>query len=247
MTKSMGVDVGGTGIKGGIVDLTTGELVSDRLKIATPQPATPEAVAETVAEVVRRSGWNGPVGCALPSVVRNGIVESAANIDKSWIGRDGVSLLASAVGTRISLINDADAAGIAEMRWGAGEGHSGVVLLLTFGTGIGSALFIDGRLVPNTELGHLQMWGDSAEERASAVARQDHDLSWRDWAEIVNEYLDYVESLFWPELIIVGGGVSKRADRWVPLLETNAELIPAELLNNAGIAGAAARCVEVHG
>lgn len=247
MTRAMGVDVGGSGIKGGIVDLATGELLSDRVKVLTPQPATPDAVAAAVAEVVHTVGWDGPVGCAVPSVVRNGIVETAANIDKSWIGIDGIDLLAAVIGNRISLINDADAAGIAEMRWGAGDGRSGVVILLTFGTGIGSAVFVDGRLVPNTELGHLQMWGDSAEVRAAAKSREAAGLSWEEWVPLVNEFLAYVESLLWPDLIIVGGGVSKKADDWVPLLETRAELIPAQLLNNAGIAGAAARCVEVHG
>jgi polyphosphate glucokinase len=241
----MGVDVGGTGTKGAVIDLASGDLLTDRLRVPTPRPSTPEAVADAVAQIVADAGWSGPVGCALPAVVTGGIVRSAANIDPAWIGTDGCAVIGEAAGVPITLLNDADAAGLAEMRFGAGRHRDGVVLLLTFGTGIGSALFVAGALVPNTELGHLQMWGDSAEERASASGREQHDLSWEEWVgERVNPYLRYVEDLLWPDLIVVGGGVSKKPDRWVPMLETRAELLVAELRNNAGIVGAALACAE---
>ena len=235
----MGVDVGGSGIKGAIVDLDTGELAGDRHKIATPQPATPAAVAATVAEVVQQAGWTGPAGCTLPGVVRGGVLHTAANIDPAWVGVDAAGLFGDAVGAPVTVRNDADAAGIAEMRWGAGRGRGGVVLLLTFGTGIGSALFTDGRLVPNTELGHLEMWGSDAEKRAAANARKDDALSYEAWAARVDEYLDYVERLLWPDLIIFGGGVSRKHDQFFHYLSTRAELVPAQLRNNAGIAGVA--------
>jgi polyphosphate glucokinase len=235
----MGVDVGGTGIKGGIVHLETGDLVSDRFKIATPQPATPEAVSKTIADLVAMAAWSGPIGCALPSVIRHGVVRTAANIDPAWIGLDGDDFISEVVGEPVHLINDADAAGVAEMRWGAGRELSGTVLMLTFGTGIGSALFANGHLVPNTELGHLQMWGDSAEKRASAKARERHGQSYEEWSEIVSEYLAYVEWMLAPDTIIVGGGISKRHERFLHLFRAEAELVPAQLRNNAGIAGAA--------
>jgi polyphosphate glucokinase len=241
----MGIDVGGTGIKGAIVDLTSGDLLTERLRIPTPQPSTPDAVAATVAQIVAEAEWTGSVGCALPSVVTGGVVRSAANIDPAWVDTDGCAVIGDAVGAPITLLNDADAAGLAEMRFGAGRRRRGVVLLLTFGTGIGSALFVDGRLVPNTELGHLQMWGDSAEERAAASGRERNDLSWEEWVrEWVNPYLRYVEDLLWPDLIVVGGGISKKPQRWVPMLETRADLCVAELKNNAGIVGAALACAE---
>jgi polyphosphate glucokinase len=247
MIRAMGVDVGGTGTKGAIVDLSSGELVTDRYRLPTPQPSTPEAVADTVGAIVASAGWDGPVGCALPAVVTGGVVRTAANIDSRWVDTDGCAVIGAAVGAPITLLNDADAAGMAEMRFGIGKGRGGVVLVLTFGTGIGSALFVEGRLVPNTELGHLQMWGDSAEERAAASGRERSDLSWEDWVgDCVNPYLRYVEDLLWPDLIVVGGGISKKPDRWVPLLETRAELLVAELRNNAGIAGAALACSEAH-
>jgi polyphosphate glucokinase len=247
MIRAMGVDVGGTGTKGAIVDLSSGELVTDRYRLPTPQPSTPEAVADTVGVIVASAGWDGPVGCALPAVVTGGVVRTAANIDSRWVDTDGCAVIGAAVGAPITLLNDADAAGMAEMRFGIGKGRGGVVLVLTFGTGIGSALFVEGRLVPNTELGHLQMWGDSAEERAAASGRERSDLSWEDWVgDCVNPYLRYVEDLLWPDLIVVGGGISKKPDRWVPLLEARAELLVAELRNNAGIAGAALACSEAH-
>jgi polyphosphate glucokinase len=240
----MGVDVGGSGIKGGIVDLTTGELAGDRLKVLTPQPATPGAISAAIAGLVRTAGWSGPVGCALPSVIKNGVTRTAANIDASWVGIAGDEVLSAAVGAPVTLINDADAAGVAEMRWGAGAGVSGTVLLLTFGTGIGSALFTDGVLVPNTELGHLQMWGDSAEKRASAKARERLGMSFEEWADVVSEFLAYVEWMLSPDTIIVGGGVSKKHELFLHLLRADASLLPASLKNNAGIAGAALHAAE---
>jgi polyphosphate glucokinase len=242
--RRIGVDFGGTGIKGAVVDLATGDLVSDRHRIPTPQPATPTAVADTiadvVAEVVADVACRGRAGCAIPGVVSGGFVLTAANIDPSWIGTDGDGMLTARLGREMTLLNDADAAGLAEMRFGAGAGRGGTVAVLTLGTGIGSAVFSDGVLVRNTEFGHLQMWGGSAEERASAKAREEADLDWESWAEHwVNPYLAYVESLVWPDLFIISGGISKKPERFFPFLRTRAEIVPAELRNNAGIVGAA--------
>jgi polyphosphate glucokinase len=239
VSRGLGIDVGGSGIKGAVVDLATGTLVDSRRRVSTPSPSTPRAVAEAVSRLATRMEWTGPLGCTLPSVVRGGVVHTAANIDHSWVGIDGAALLAEATGLPVVLLNDADAAGIAEMHLGAGRGRRGVVLLLTFGTGIGSALFVDGRLVPNTELGHLVMWGGDAEHRAAASAKTAEDLSWAKWAKRVDKYLAYVESLFWPDLLIVGGGVSRAHQKWLPLLHTGAEIVPARFRNNAGIIGAA--------
>ena len=235
----LGIDIGGSGIKGAPVDTERGALLAERQRIPTPQPATPEAVGDCVADVARFFGWSGPIGCTLPSVVKDGVVWSAANIDKSWIGADGRALLQRTTGCSITLLNDADAAGIAEMRFGAGRGRMGVVMMLTFGTGIGSALFLDGKLVPNTELGHMEVRGKDGELRASDRAREEHHLSWKKWAKRVNEYLGRLEALFSPDLFIIGGGVSKNHDKFVPLLRARAEIVTAQLLNEAGIVGAA--------
>jgi polyphosphate glucokinase len=242
--KVFGIDIGGSGIKGAPVDVKAGDLATDRYRIKTPQPATPDAVMDVAAKVVRKFKWNGPVGCALPSVVQHGIVYSAANIDPSWIDTDGQALLAERLEMPVHLLNDADAAGLAEMRFGAGRKESGVVLLLTFGTGIGSALFYRGRLVPNTELGHLQFRGMDAEHYAAArlVEREEMQLDW--WAGRVNEYLHYVEVLFSPDLIIFGGGISKRFKDFKQHLSARADLVPAKLRNNAGIVGAALAAYE---
>ena len=250
--NSLGVDFGGTGIKGGVVDLEAGELAGDRHRIPTPQPSTPAAVAATIATVVEHVtaeiACEGPVGIAVPGVVAGGTVRTAANIDSSWVGCDGTALLAPLLRREILLINDADAAGLAEMRYGVGLGRSGTTVLLTLGTGIGSALFTGDRLVPNSELGHLEMWGKSAEEEASANAREDRDLGWQEWAETrVNPYLAYVESLLWPDLIIISGGISKDPDRFFPYLRARVEIVPAELMNNAGIVGAALAAKEALG
>jgi polyphosphate glucokinase len=236
-----GVDIGGSGIKGAPVDLERGDLAEPRHKVLTPHPATPDGVAGCVAEVVEHFGWSGPVGVTFPGVVTGSTVRTAANVDKGWIGVDAAALIGERLsGIPITVLNDADAAGIAEMTFGAGRGRKGAVIMLTFGTGIGSALFTDGRLVPNTELGHLELDGHEAEKRASTKAKEDKDLSWEEWAHRVRKYLAHLEMLFSPELFIVGGGVSRKAEKFVPLLtDVRAEIVPAELQNNAGIVGAA--------
>ncbi|MFJ6460331.1 polyphosphate--glucose phosphotransferase [Streptomyces sp. NPDC091387] len=235
-----GVDIGGSGIKGAPVDLDRGDLAQERHKVLTPHPATPEDVAGCVAEVVGHFDWSGPVGITFPGVVTSGVTRSAANVDKGWIDLDARTLLSDKLGLPVTLLNDADAAGIAEMAFGAGRGRKGTVIVLTLGTGIGSALFIDGRLVPNTELGHLELNGHDAEKHASTKAKEDEDLSWHHWAHRVQKYLVHVEMLFSPELFIIGGGVSRKAAKFLPLIEhVRAEMVPAELQNNAGIVGAA--------
>ncbi|OKJ11636.1 polyphosphate--glucose phosphotransferase [Kitasatospora sp. CB01950] len=240
MTTVFGVDIGGSGIKGAPVDLDRGVLAQERHKVLTPHPSGPDAVIDTVCEVVRHFDHHGPVGLTFPGVVVDGHTRTAANVDKGWIGLDAAARFSDALGMPATVVNDADAAGLAEVTHGAGRGRSGVVLLLTFGTGIGSALFSDGVLVPNTELGHLEMRGKDAERRASSAAKERHDLSWPQWAERVDEYLDLVEMLFSPQLVIVGGGVSRKHEKFLPLLkDRRAEVVPAELRNNAGIVGAA--------
>ncbi|CAN5798442.1 ROK family protein [soil metagenome] len=242
---ALGIDVGGTGVKAALVDLATGKLASDRVREKTPQPATPEAVTATVASVVAQV-LDGetvpddlPVGCGLPGVVTEGILRTAANIDKSWEGVSVEGIVGEALGRRVLAINDADAAGLAELAYGAAEGVSGTVLLLTIGTGIGSALFIDGRLVPNTEFGHLEFHGKDAETRVSGAARSRRGLGWKRWAREFDDYLDRLELYFWPDLIILGGGVSKDMTKYEHLLTTRAPVKAAELLNVAGIVGAA--------
>jgi len=235
-----GVDIGGTGIKGAVVDLDSGELVTERVRILTPHPATPEAVVPVVAGLVSQADFTGGVGCAFPAVIKDGVAQTAANIDKSWIGTS-VSHLVSAKldGAAVTVINDADAAGVAEMRFGAGRDVGGVVVMLTIGTGIGSAVFLDGVLVPNTELGHLEVDGHDAETRASEIAREEHDLSRKQWAKRFNRYLEVLEALLWPDLVILGGGVSKEPEKFMPLLTSRARIVPATLANAAGIIGAA--------
>lgn len=238
-----GLDVGGSGIKGAPVDTTTGKLLTERFRIPTPQPATPDAMIATAAEVVAHFAWRGPVGCGFPAVVKAGVVHTAANIDASWIGRDLAGGLSAALGQSVGAVNDADAAGMAEMRWGAGRDVEGVVLMVTLGTGIGTALFVKGQLVPNTELGHIEIRGKEAEKRAADRVREQKNLSWKEYAERVDEYLDTMERLLWPDLIIIGGGVSKDADKFVTRLTARAKIVPAQMLNNAGIAGAALAAV----
>ncbi|WP_328378479.1 ROK family protein [Streptomyces sp. NBC_00440] len=235
-----GVDIGGSGIKGAPVDLDRGDLAQERHKVLTPHPATPDGVADGVADVVKHFDWSGTVGITFPGVVTDGTVRTAANVDKSWIDVDAATLIGGRIGLPVTVLNDADAAGIAEMTFGAGRDRKGTVILLTFGTGIGSAVFRNGRLVPNTELGHLELHGHDAETRASTKAKEDEDLSWHHWAHRVQKYLEHVEMLFSPELFIIGGGVSRKADKFLPLIEgVRAEIVPAELENNAGIVGAA--------
>ncbi|MER6562632.1 polyphosphate--glucose phosphotransferase [Streptomyces sp. NPDC001027] len=237
-----GVDIGGSGIKGAPVDLDKGDLAQERLKVLTPHPATPEGVADGVQQVVEHFGWTGPVGLTFPGVVTGGAtIRTAANVDKGWIDTDARALFSERLGgLPVTVVNDADAAGVAEMSFGAGRGRGGTVILLTFGTGIGSALFVDGALVPNTELGHLELHGHDAEKRASSKAREDHELTWEHWAHRVQKYLAHVEMLFSPELFIIGGGVSRKADKFLHFIEgVKAEIVPAQLQNNAGIVGAA--------
>ena len=235
----LGIDIGGSGIKGAPVDVEKGELQGERQRLETPQPSIPEAVGATVAEIVRHFNWQGPIGCTFPAVIKNGVAYSAANVDSSWIGFNGQELFEKQTGCPVLLLNDADAAGIAEMEFGAGRGERGVVIMLTFGTGIGSAIFVDGQLVPNTEFGHMEIRGKDAEDRASDRAREEKDLSWEKWARRVNEFLGRMELLFSPDLFIFGGGISKKYERFSPLLQTQAKIVPAEMLNEAGIIGAA--------
>ncbi len=236
----LGVDVGGSAIKADLVDVDAGRPAGRLLEVATPRPATPAAVAEAVGEVVGRFGWDGPVGCSLPAVVRRGVAHTAANIDPAWIGTDAEAVFSEATGLAVTVVNDADAAGIAETAHGAARGRSGVVLVLTFGTGIGSALFVDGTLVPNTELGHLELDGHvPVEAWAAARVRTDEGLSWETWAGRVDRLLRHLVALFSPELIVVGGGVSRRWDRFGHLLRTGVETVPAFFGNQAGVVGAA--------
>ncbi|WP_342319876.1 polyphosphate--glucose phosphotransferase [Corynebacterium mayonis] len=237
---SFGVDVGGSGIKGAVVDLSTGEFVGERMKVTTPQPATPQAVAAVIAEVVQRAEWAGPVGVALPSVIKGRSALTAANIDQEWIGTNVYELLRTNLGDRdYAVLNDADAAGLAEVAFGDPQTRQGSVVFLTFGTGIGSALLVDGTLFPNTELGHMVIGGREAEHFASSAVREREDLSYKVWASRVSTVIKEYERLLNPTAFVVGGGISRKADKWVPLLEVNADVFPARLRNRAGIVGAA--------
>lgn len=235
----LGIDIGGSGIKGAPVDLETGQLTRDRYKVLTPQPATPKAVAKVVVQLVEHFAWEGPIGCTLPTVVRRGVVFSAANIDKSWVGVDGEKLLSKATGLPVALLNDADAAGIAEMQFGAGRDRRGVVFTLTFGTGIGSGVFVDGHLHPNTELGHLEFKGMDAEHYAAARVREAEKLTYKQWGTRVDEFLEHLERIFSPDLFIIGGGVSRKMEKFEKYLVLDTEVVPAQLRNEAGIIGAA--------
>jgi polyphosphate glucokinase len=242
---ALGIDIGGSGIKGAPVDVATGTLIAARQKIDTPHPSVPDAVAGVVKELTTSFGWSGPVGITFPGIVTDGVTRTAANLDKSWIGMDAASLFGKVTGNPARVLNDADAAGVAEMTFGAGVGERGTVLMLTFGTGIGSALFGGGVLVPNTEFGHIEIRGRDAESRASEHAKVLNDLSWAKWSERVQEYLQHIEALLSPDLIIVGGGVSKESDKWVPRLAgIRARIVPAAMLNDAGIVGAAMTAVD---
>ena len=239
MSQVFGIDIGGSGIKGAPVDLEVGDLAAKRKRIETPQPSGPDAVMDVAAQVIAHFGYTGRVGCALPAVVVDGVAHSAANIDPSWIGTDGRALLEERTGCEVTLLNDADAAGLAEMRFGAGKGEEGVVILLTFGTGIGSAVFYRGQMLPNTEFGHLKFRGMEAEHYAAArlVEREDMNIDW--WAQRVNEYLQHLDFIFTPSLFIFGGGISKRWKDFSEFFDVRARIVPAELRNNAGIVGAA--------
>ncbi len=237
----LGIDIGGSGMKAAPVDLDTGELSRQRRKILTPQPSTPEAVAEVVEELVTHFQWTEPFGCTFPAVIRHGVALSAANVDKSWIGVDAEKLFGETTGLPVTVLNDADAAGIAEMTFGVGRDRRGVVVILTFGTGIGSAVFVDGQLHPNTELGHLEFKGMAAEHYAAARIRQDHKLSYEAWGRRVDEYLHHLERVLSPDLFVIGGGVSRKIDKFREYLSVETELVPAALRNQAGIVGAALR------
>jgi polyphosphate glucokinase len=250
-TRGFGIDIGGSGIKGCIVDIDEGRLAGERMRIDTPNPSKPEAVAEVVKEIVDGFGWTGRVGVTLPAVMKRGVAYTAANIDKSWVGTDARALFAECLGRApgdVIVLNDADAAGMAEIRFGWPGDQDGVVVLLTFGTGIGSALFLDGKLVPNTEFGHLEVDGKDAEHRAAASVKDELGLSYEEWAHRVSRYIRALEDLIWPDLIIAGGGVSKKADRWLPLLDVRTRVVAAELRNDAGIVGAAVAAeLDIHG
>lgn len=240
MDLAFGIDFGGSGIKGAPVDLGSGDFAADRERIPTPSPSAPEAVAEVLVELLGHFPDSvGAVGITVPGVVRHGVVRSAANIDDSWIGTDADALFTEATGRDVHVVNDADAAGLAEVRFGAARGHRGLVIVTTLGTGIGSALVHDGVLVANSELGHLEVEGHNAESRAANSAREREGLSMEAYAERLQTYYRALEYLFSPDLFVVGGGISKRADEFLPLLGLDTEIVPAQLLNRAGIVGAA--------
>ncbi|WP_456425531.1 polyphosphate--glucose phosphotransferase [Rhodocaloribacter sp.] len=239
--KILGIDIGGSGVKGAPVDIVNGTLAAERFRIPTPQPATPKAIARAVKQIVEHFEWKGAVGCTIPGRVKHGVVLTAANIDRRWIGTNAAQLIEGKTGCRTFVLNDADAAGVAEMAFGAGRDRHDFVMVLTIGTGIGSALFINQILVPNTELGHLELDGRDAESHAADSARKRDDLPWKAWAQRFQRYLEHVEFLFAPDLIIIGGGISrpKKWEKFSGYLKTQAELVPALLQNEAGIIGAA--------
>lgn len=239
MTTGFGLDIGGSGIKGAVVDLDSGELVGERHKVLTPQPSTPEAVAEAVAEVTGHFGWGRPFGATFPAPVTAGVARTAANVDASWVGTNIEEVLGRATGLAVTAMNDADAAGVAEASFGAARGHRGLVVMTTLGTGIGTALLYDGVLIPNSELGHLEVDGIDAEKRASAGVREREDLSWTEWAHRLQRYFRALENYLWPELFVVGGGVSRKADKFLDHIELRTPIVAAELRNEAGIVGAA--------
>ena len=242
--KVLGIDVGGSSIKGGLVDVTTGALVGEIAHVPTPHPSAPDAVMKQVAVLGKQLPGAEAVGFAFPSVVKNNVARTAANVDHGWIGADGVKLARAALGLPAVFLNDADAAGIAEMRWGAGSDTPGTVIMLTFGTGIGTALFADGKLMPNTEFGHIQMRGADAEALASARVRTEQNLDFPEWIGRVNEYLALIHSLFWPDVFILGGAVSERYEQFAPLLKSQAEIRPAYFAGQAGVMGAALAAAE---
>ena len=235
----LGIDVGGSGIKGAPVDISTGELVAERYRIKTPKGAKPQPVAETVAKIANYFEWNGPIGVGFPAPIKGGVAMMAANVSEQWVGVNANELFSKTTDCPCTTINDADAAGLAEMEFGAGRGQPGTVVVLTLGTGIGTAIFHRGKLLPNTEFGHLEMNRKDAEYRASDFARQRDDLSWKKYAKRLSKYLAAMEKLFWPDLFIVGGGISKDHEKFLPLLTVETPVVPAQQFNNAGIVGAA--------
>lgn len=235
----LGIDVGGSGLKAAPVDTVSGVLLAERYREDTPQPASPKALIKVMERIVKHFDWKGSVGVGFPAVIRNGVAYSAANVDKAWIGTNGEAMLKEATGLENVFVNDADAAALAELSFGNCKGRMGTVLVITLGTGIGTALFRNGHLIPNLEFGHIEINGKDAEKIASARVRKDEDLKWPEWGGRVNNYLQRVEALISPDLIVIGGGVSKKADKFFPYLKLNAEVMPASLENDAGIVGAA--------
>ena len=243
----LGIDIGGTGVKGAPVDLRSGELTAERVRIDTPKPATPDAVGDVVEQIASKFEdqlGSSPIGIAIPAVAQNGVARSAANIDPAWVDVDVDALYTERLGRPVHIVNDADAAGVAEVKYGAAKGVDGVVILTTLGTGIGSALLLDGKLMPNSELGHLELDGRDAEDHAAQSAKEREDLSYEEWAERLQRYYSYLEGLFWPDLFVVGGGISKRADKFLPLLDLRTPIVAAKLRNSAGIVGAASLAHE---
>ncbi len=237
--KVLGIDIGGSGIKGAPVDTETGELLAKRYRIPTPKKAKPKGVSKVVAKIAEHFDWDGPIGCGFPAVIQNGVARTAANVSDKWIGTDAAAIFSERTGCPVFVLNDADAAGMAEMRFGVGKGREGVGFIVTVGTGLGTALFTDGELLPNTELGHLEIDGEDAEWNASDAARKREDLSWKEWAKRFDRYLRTIERLFWPDFIVIGGGASKKLHKFADRLTIKTELFPAELRNEAGIIGAA--------
>lgn len=235
----LGIDIGGSGIKGMPVNIKTGEPLDERLRIPTPLPATPDAVADVIKQIAKHFKWKGKIGCGFPAVVQNGLVYTASNIDKSWININANKLFSKKTGLEVTVTNDADVAGLAEMKFGSGQKEKGTVLFVTIGTGLGTAIFRRGKLLPNTEFGHILLHGGSAERYASDAARKRDGLKWNEWAERFNEYLQRLEFFMYPDLILLGGGASKKSDKYLEYLTTRAEVKPAKLLNHAGIIGAA--------
>jgi polyphosphate glucokinase len=235
----LGIDIGGSGIKGAPVDTKTGKLLAERIRIKTPKKAEPQPMADVVAEIAKSFEWNGLIGIGFPAPIKNGVTLMAANVSPKWVGLKANELFTKTTGCDCTLINDADAAGLAEMKFGAGKGQPGTVIMITLGTGIGTAIFHQGNLLPNTEFGHLDINGRDAEHRASAVVRERQKLSWKKYGRRLNRYLTEMEKLFWPDLFIIGGGISKESDRYFPMLEIETPVVQAQFLNEAGIAGAA--------
>ena len=240
----LGIDVGGSGIKGAPVNPETGELLAERVRIKTPKMAEPEPVAEVIAKIAKSFDWKGPIGVGFPAPIKAGVAMMAANISQKWVGLNTNDLLTRTTGCECTVINDADAAGLAEMKFGAGRGQPGTVILVTLGTGIGTAIFYRGNLLPNTEFGHLDMAGRDAEHRASDAVRQRDDLSWKKYAKRLDRYLAEMEKLFWPDLFIIGGGISKESEKYIPLLRIETPVVPAQFLNEAGIVGAALAAIH---
>ena len=235
----LGIDVGGSGIKGAPVDTETGQLLAERIRIKTPKNGEPEPIAEVVNQIAQSFNWKAPIGIGFPAPIKGGVAMMAANVSEKWVGTNADALFTKITGCDCTMINDADAAGVAEMSFGAGRGNYGTVIMSTLGTGIGTAIFHRGQLLPNTEFGHLEIDGEDAEFRASDAARQRDDLSWKKYAKRLNKFLGTMERLFWPNLFIIGGGISKESEKFLPLLTIDTHIVPAQLLNEAGIVGAA--------